>query len=54
MAYDIIIKNGSIVDGTGAPRYKADIGIVDGKIKTIGQIDDEAKEVIDANGLILI
>ncbi len=53
MAYDIIIKNGSIVDGTGAPRYKADIGIVDGKIKTIGQIDDEAKEVIDANGLIV-
>ncbi|PCJ12539.1 MAG: hypothetical protein COB04_17610 [Gammaproteobacteria bacterium] len=53
MSYDIIIKNGTIIDGTGAERYVADIGIVGGKIKTIGTIDATAKETIDAQGQIV-
>lgn len=36
MAYDILIKDGTIIDGTGRPRFKADLGIADGKIKDIG------------------
>ena len=36
--YDYIIKNGKIVDGTGNPWYKADIGITDGIISEIGKI----------------
>ena len=51
---DIIIKNATVIDGSGADGYSADIGIKDGKIETIGNvgsITDSAKEVIDANGL---
>ncbi len=53
MTYDIVIKNGTVIDGSGSPRFGADIGIVDGKIKTIGSINDDAKEVIDASGQIV-
>ncbi len=38
MAYDLIIENGTVVDGTGAPRYRADVAVVDGVIAEIGQI----------------
>ncbi len=53
MKYDIVIKNGNLIDGTGAPRFKADLVIIDGKIKTIGTINEDAKEVIDATGQIV-
>lgn len=53
MTYDILIKNGSIIDGTGAPRYVADVGIVGGKITAIGDLGADAKEVIDATGQIV-
>jgi N-acyl-D-amino-acid deacylase len=50
MAYDIVIKNGMVVDGSGGPRYRADVGLKDGKIATIGRITEPADEVIDAEG----
>lgn len=50
MQYDLIIRNGTVIDGSGLPRFRADIGIVHGKIATIGKIRDRAKEVIDADG----
>lgn len=51
-AYHIIIKNGKVYDGNGGPAYKADIGIKNDRIKTIGDLSDEkAKEFIDAKGL---
>ncbi len=34
MHYDLIIKNGTVIDGSGLPRYRADIGIVHGQIAT--------------------
>ena len=39
MTYDLIIAGGTIVDGTGAPRYRGDIAISDGKIVAIGAND---------------
>lgn len=51
--YDLVIRNGEIIDGRGGPGYKADIGIADGKICAIGQIDGRGKEEIDAGGLIV-
>ena len=42
MDYDLIIKHGTIVDGTGAPRYEADLGVSGGKIAAIGQISGPA------------
>jgi len=52
--YDIVLLQGRIVDGTGAPWYIADVGIRDGKIAEIGRIDAKsAEQSIDAKGLIV-
>lgn len=52
--YDTVIKNGTIIDGTGLPRFKGDIAIVGRQIAKIGRIDAaEGKEVIDAEGLMV-
>src|SRR5882757_9757064 len=51
MAYDLVVKNGMIVDGSGLPRYRGDIGVKDGKIAEIGRINGAAtKETLDAEG----
>ena len=44
----MIIRNGTIIDGTGRDRYVADIGINDGKIVKIGEIKESSKNIIDA------
>lgn len=49
--YDLIIKNGKIIDGTGSPYYRADIAVKDGKIAEIGKNLGEARETINATGL---
>ena len=48
MAYDLIIRNGSVTDGTGAPARRADIAVSGGIIVDIGEVDGLASEVIDA------
>jgi N-acyl-D-amino-acid deacylase len=53
MAYDLLIKNGTVVDGTGAPRFRADIAIAGDRIAEIGKVTDGAKRVIDASDLIV-
>ena len=50
MQYDLLIKNGTLIDGSGLPRFQADVGIRHGKIAAIGRIRDSAQEVIDAEG----
>jgi N-acyl-D-aspartate/D-glutamate deacylase len=50
MAFSVVIKSGSIVDGAGNEPYVADIGITGDKIAFIGQIDEEATHCIDARG----
>jgi N-acyl-D-aspartate/D-glutamate deacylase len=52
--FDTIIKNGTVIDGTRVPRYRADIGVKNGKIAQIGRLNSsDAKKVVDANGLIV-
>jgi len=52
--FDLVIKNGHIIDGTGSPWYGADIGIKDGHIVKIGKIDSaSAVKTIDAHGLVV-
>ena len=52
--FDILIKNGAVVDGTGQKRFTADIAVKDGVIAAIEpNIDAEAKEVIDAAGKVV-
>ena len=50
MVYDLLVKNGTVVDGSGTPRFRADVGIADGKIAHIGRINERAKETLDAEG----
>ncbi len=51
--YDIIIRNGTIIDGSGMPRFRADLGIEGGKIAAIGRLHENARETIDADGHIV-
>ena len=53
MSNDLLIKNGTVVDGTGAPRRVADVAVKDGVIIEIGKIKDGAARTIDADGLIV-
>ncbi|MBD3205246.1 amidohydrolase family protein, partial [Candidatus Bathyarchaeota archaeon] len=53
MGYDLLIKNGRIIDGSGNPWYKADVGVIGDKIENIGDLDGDSDLVIDAKGLIL-
>jgi N-acyl-D-aspartate/D-glutamate deacylase len=48
--YDVIIKNGTVIDGTGAARQKADVGIKGDKVVTVGRVEGEAAQTIDATG----
>ena len=51
MAFDLVVKNGMIVDGSGLPRFRGDVGVKGGKIAEIGRLDGAAaKETLDAEG----
>ena len=49
--FDLVIKNGKIIDGTGSPSFFSDIAIKDGKITRVGKNLGDAKKIIDASGL---
>ncbi|HEY6715614.1 MAG TPA: amidohydrolase family protein, partial [Reyranella sp.] len=53
MALDLVIRGGSVVDGSGKPRFGADLGIKDGRIVEIGRVSSTAARTIDADGLIV-
>src|SRR5919109_553190 len=48
--HDLIVRGGTVVDGTGAPRRVADVAVDDGRITEVGQLDGDAAEVVDATG----
>ncbi len=50
MGFDLVVRNGMVIDGSGMARYRADIGVKDGIITTIGRISEPADKVIDAEG----
>ena len=53
MAYDVLIKNGSIVDGTGAPARHGDVALQDGKVVALGKVEGSAKQTIDASDCVV-
>src|SRR6184192_3940109 len=53
MAYDLLIKNGRIVDGTGGPSYRGDVAVTGGKIVEIGRLSGTAKHTVDAEGRVV-
>jgi N-acyl-D-aspartate/D-glutamate deacylase len=52
-SYDLVIRGGTIVDGTGKPGFKGDLAVKDGKIAAVGTIDGAGREEIDASGRIV-
>src|SRR5215510_12954480 len=53
MTYDLLIKNGRIVDGSGTPAFRGDLAVRNGKIAHIGKLRDGAKRTIDADGRVV-
>ena len=53
MAYDLLIKNGRVVDGSGGPSFRADVAIKDGKIVGVGKFNESATRTIDADGRVI-
>jgi len=53
MPHDLVIRNGAVIDGSGLPRYRADVAVRHGRIVAIGRIRDGAREVIDADGMVV-
>ena len=53
MGFDLVVRNGTVVDGSGGPRVRADVAVADGRIVAIGKIDEQGREEIDAEGLIV-
>ena len=53
MQYDLVVKNGWVIDGSGGPRYRADIGVTAGKIAALGRINANAARTIDADGQVV-
>ena len=53
MGLDLVIRNGTIVDGSGAPRYQGDVGIRQGRIVEMGRVGSTAERIVDADGLVV-
>ena len=52
--FDLVLRGGTVVDGTGAPGVRADVGVRDGRIVEVGVLDDNAAAVVDADGLLVV
>ena len=53
MAYDLLIKNGRIIDGSGRPAFNGDVGVARGRIVELGRLDGAARRVIEADGRVI-
>src|SRR6266576_4663454 len=53
MAYDLLIKNGRVIDGSGTPAFRGDVAVRNGKVAEIGRLRGTATRTIDADGLVV-
>ncbi|HEX5452882.1 MAG TPA: amidohydrolase family protein, partial [Stellaceae bacterium] len=53
MAYDLLIKNGRIVDGSGMPSFNGDVAVKDGRIVELGKLSGAAGQTVDAGGQVI-
>ena len=52
-AFDLVIRGGMVVDGTGMKPFRADVAIRDGRIARLGRVDEAAVRTLDADGLVV-
>ena len=50
VTFDLLIRNGTVIDGTGMPRFRADVGVVGRTIAKVGRIRERGRREIDAEG----
>src|SRR2546426_5657033 len=50
MTYDLLIKNGRIIDGSGRPAFHGDVAVAGGKIVELGRLSGSARQTIEADG----
>mgnify|MGYP001355542150 FL=1 len=53
MAYDLIIKNGTVIDGSGLPGFHGDVAVSGGRIVEIGKVSGAARQTLNADGLVV-
>ncbi len=51
MDFDLVVRGGTLIDGTGSPGRRGDVGVLDGKIVELGKVEGTGREEIDADGL---
>jgi len=51
--YDLVVENGTVVDGTGAPGRPADVGVRDGRVVAIGKLGERGRTTVDAGGAVV-
>src|SRR5687768_8263598 len=52
--HELVIRGGTVVDGTGAPAVVADVAVDDGRITTVGKVDERGERELDADGLLVL
>ncbi|MFL6242364.1 MAG: amidohydrolase family protein [Acidimicrobiia bacterium] len=53
MKYDLVIQNGTVVDGTGSPSFRGDVAVTGDRIAAVGDVDGDGRESIDAEGRVV-
>jgi N-acyl-D-aspartate/D-glutamate deacylase len=53
MAYDLLVRNGKVIDGSGIPGFHGDVAISGGRIVEVGKVNGEARQVLNADGLVV-
>jgi len=53
MAYDLVIRDGTLVDGTGRPAFQGDVAVSGDRIVAVGHVDGHGHETIDAEGRVV-